>query len=67
MPTECLMCKKGFKMNKEKHCGGDPIEVTTDGGDEDGTDGGDGNGTDGNASMSIFTNLFIVLFVILLK
>jgi len=58
------MCKKGFQMNKEKHCGGSTITIT----DEGGNDNGDGTdtGTDGNENTLIWSQCMIWLFLIII-
>ena len=60
------MCKKGYKMNKDKHCGGETIP-----GDNNGNDGNGGDGTtdptDPTTSVSrlSFAFLFALLLLIL--
>ena len=51
-------------MNKEKHCGGNTIQITDSGTDGSDTDGTDGTGT--NESVLIFNRVYIVLLLVIL-
>jgi hypothetical protein len=59
------MCKKGFKMNKEKNCGGSEIIITEDGGDDNGDGNGD-NGNDNNENSLIWSQCMIWLLLVII-
>lgn len=64
-PTQCLMCKQGFKMDKDANCGG--VAIAPDSTADDGADDGTAtNPNDSDAGAGRFSLWFGICLIFLI-